>query len=199
MLVRSHHMPLFAGLTLLFIVLSEFVTVPAEATEAAWARLADGGYTVLLGHAQMAGSGDPPGFDLEDCSTQSPLTDNGRQQARRQGTRFAARAVAIAAVYASQYCRAQETAELAFGSQEIEPAPEFNLIDPDAEGAQEQIEAMIARIDGFNGAGNQIVITHPENIRILTGSLPRAGEAIVMAPTPPDGDRPRVVGRILLN
>lgn len=40
------------------------------------------GYVVLLRHAQtVAGTGDPPGFQLDDCATQRNLSKVGKEQA----------------------------------------------------------------------------------------------------------------------
>lgn len=170
-----------------------------EATEAAWARLASGGYSVLLPHADAVSTNDPANFEIDDCSTQSGLSGTGRTEAQRQGTRFAVRAVAISAVYTSRYCRAIDTARLAFGSQQIEPVAELDRLTGVPTADEERLAQTVARINGFSGPGNQILVTHPENIEALTGTVPRSGEAIVMAPTREDGERPEVVGRILLN
>jgi hypothetical protein len=175
------------------------MTGAAGATEAAWARVANGGYTILLAHGLPTGSGDPAGFELEDCATQNNLSDRGRTQARRWGTRFAARAVTITTVYTSQWCRAEETADLAFSSYRIEEQPVLNLLGALDEDSEAQLGEMTDLINGFRGPGNQIFITHPENVTALIGSAPRDGEAIIMAPAADDGGSPEIVGRILLN
>ena len=54
----------------------------ARASGDAWAALAAGGQVVLLRHAETTpGAGDPPGFRLDDCSTQRNLSEAGRAQA----------------------------------------------------------------------------------------------------------------------
>lgn len=175
------------------------VPISLQATEAAWARLATGGYTVLMTHADAPGIGDPPFFDLEDCATQRNLSDRGRQQARRWGVRFAARAVSIATVYASNWCRTLETAENAFRDATIEPTEALDLVEDDP-GAHNGEAIDIIR--SFRGPGNQVLMTHPENVEALTGVRPRAGEAIIVAPARGgDEDSPavQVVARLLLN
>jgi len=47
--------------------------------------------------------GDPPGFRLDDCSTQRNLSDEGRAQARRVGAAFATRGIPIGRVLSSQW------------------------------------------------------------------------------------------------
>lgn len=45
-------------------------------------------YVVLLRHALAPGTGDPPGFRVDDCTTQRNLSEAGRQQARAMGQAF---------------------------------------------------------------------------------------------------------------
>ena len=55
------------------------------------ALLRTGGCVVMLRHAQTeAGIGDPPGFRIDQCSTQRNLSPEGRAQARRIGEWFKA-------------------------------------------------------------------------------------------------------------
>ncbi len=174
----------------------------AAATDAAWAHLATGGYSILMTHAQAPGVGDPPFFDIEDCTTQRNLSDRGRQQASRRGTRFAARAVSISRIYSSRWCRTIETAENAFRNTEIVPSEALDLVEDDPEALAAKTEGAIEIIEQFRGPGNQVLMTHPQNVEALTGTLPRPGEAIIMAPSgskDPEGPRLREVGRILLD
>ena len=87
--------------------------------EALWTLLRGGGQVIMLRHAGTIGTfGDPPGFRLEDCSTQRNLTEAGREQARKIGEVFRAREVPIARVLSSSVCRCLDTARLAFGRAE---------------------------------------------------------------------------------
>ena len=59
---------------------------PTLADETLWSLLKKGGQVVLMRHAVTTpGVGDPPGFRLDDCSTQRNLTDAGRRDAQRVG------------------------------------------------------------------------------------------------------------------
>ncbi len=173
-------------------------TAATHATEAAWARLAQGGYTILLGHGRTLGNGEPLRPDTGDCAGVKTLSDRGIQSARRLGMRFAARAVSITAILSGDYCRAQETAALAFSRSKIETRAYLN---PPAEDADPSAfpPDLIAAIETFSDYGNQLMITHPALIRALTGTLPRQGEAVIVAPGPTPGGRPRVVARLLLD
>ena len=75
-------------------------------------ELAKPGRVLMLRHAEAPGVGDPPGFRLDDCSTQRNLDDSGRRQALALGARLANAGVTAARVYSSQWCRCLETARL---------------------------------------------------------------------------------------
>jgi phosphohistidine phosphatase SixA len=186
-----------AALFLAMAILAIAPPTQSAATEAAWARLAQGGYTILLGYARTPG-GEPLRPDLGDCENRKSLTDRGIQEARRIGMRFAARAVSISAVYSGEFCRALETAELAFGSSNVETRAYLNSIvsggDPDLVPGE-----LIAAVDSFYGAGNQLMVTHPVLIRAISGTIPREGEAVIIAPGINPGDKPRVINRLLLD
>jgi hypothetical protein len=54
----------------------------------------------------------------EDCATQRPLTDQGRDEARAVGGHLKRLGIPVDKVYASPFCRTVETAMLAFGKAE---------------------------------------------------------------------------------
>jgi len=174
--------------------------IPATsfATEAAWARLAQGGYTILLSFAHTQGGGEPLRPDLGDCDARRSLSDRGIQASRRLGMRFAARAVSINAVYSGEFCRALRTAELAFGSSAVETRAYLNSIVGGADPNEIPAE-LIAAVEEFDGAGNQLMITHPVLINAISGTTPRVGEAIIIARGVNPGDPPRVINRLLLD
>lgn len=65
----------------------------------------------MLRHAQtVPGTGDPPGFRLDDCATQRHLGELGRTQARAWGELLRREGVRVDWVHASAWCRCQETA-----------------------------------------------------------------------------------------
>lgn len=167
---------------------------PALATEAGWALLREGEQVVLLRHAMAPGASEPSGFDVEDCSTQRNLSERGRQQARKIGALFAARAAETERVLTSRYCRTRDTARLAFGD-----AEDFAPLDPpaaDPAERQQQLDAVRKQIRDYSGSGNLVLVTHLETIQALTASSAREGEAVIVAP---DGEGIRVLGRIVFN
>ncbi len=187
-----------AALVLALAIFALALPTKSFATEAAWARLAQGGYTILLGYSRTPGGGEPLRPDMGDCDKRKSLTDRGIQESRRIGMRFAARAVSIDAIYSGEFCRAVETATLAFGRRDVETKAYLNSIvggdDPDEIPAE-----LITAIEEFYGAGNLLMVTHPALIRAISGTTPREGEAVIIAPAAIPGDKPRVVNRLLLD
>jgi len=183
------------------LLFSGFSSANAEATEAAWVKLQNGGYAVLIRHAQATGTGDPDNFELGDCSTQRNLSARGQLQAKRIGARFAAKGVPIDQVVASEWCRTLDTAEFAFGRNfEIEPLPAINSFFQDRSTEEAQTKETIAFIEGLKFNSNTIMVTHQVNITALTGIVPRQGEAILVRTIKSEGNEPptlKVEGRII--
>ena len=177
-------------------VIMTLVATSTGATEAGWALLRSGGQVVLISHAQAPGSGDPGNFDVENCTTQRNLSDRGRQQARRMGALFFAKAAPIERVLTSRYCRARDTAEMAFGDNTLEEFPALDYAEPGSEAEKEQTETVLERIRNYSGAGNLLMVTHPPNIEALVGITPRDGEAIILSR---GGDTLEAAARITFN
>lgn len=156
-----------------------FAIAPAVADEASWKDLVEPGAMVLFRHANAPGTGDPAGFVLDDCATQRNLDERGIAQARAIGAAFRQRGIAVGQVLSSQWCRARDTAELAFpGQVRIEPA--FNSFF--SNWAAEPVATAEARrvLSSWKGAGVLVVVTHQVNITALTGVVPSSGEGVVV-------------------
>jgi broad specificity phosphatase PhoE len=130
-----------------------------------------------------AGLGDPPGYRLDDCSTQRNLSDLGRAEARSVGARFALEKVSIARVYSSPWCRCRETAMLAFGkSEDWEPLSSFfDFPDRDAE-YTERVKKRIGNYSSRALGGNVAMVTHNVNIAALTKLSVAPAEIVVVRP-----------------
>jgi phosphohistidine phosphatase SixA len=157
----------------------------APADETAWRVLAAGGCAVLLRHAQtVAGLGDPPGFRLDDCSTQRNLSEAGRAEARRFGGQFARRGIDVDEVLSSAWCRCLDTARLAFPKHEVRVFDALNSFFADGstrEAQTAQLRSYLAR----PGAPRRIVlVTHMVNIAALTGQSVGMGEALLVRTGP---------------
>ena len=156
----------------------------AFAAEAIWDRLRRGGYVLLMRHASTEpGLGDPPGFRLEDCTTQRNLSEKGRQEARHIGERFVREKVPIAKVFTSPWCRCRETAMLAFGrAEDWEPLSSFFDFPHREQDFTERVKKRIGTYSTRKPPGNVVMVTHNVNIAALTKLSVATGEIVVVRP-----------------
>jgi broad specificity phosphatase PhoE len=161
---------------------------------AALAALRQGGHVALMRHAAApGGAGDPPGFRLDDCSTQRNLSAQGRAEAVAAGERLKRDGVAFSRILSSPWCRCRETGELlAMGPVGTEEAfsNAFVLVDK-REALTQRAREVIAR---WNRNGTLLVVTHGANIAALSGINPAEGEIVVFAPQ--DSGALKLIGRL---
>jgi len=157
----------------------------APADEPAWRALAAGGCAVLLRHAQtVPGIGDPPGFRLDDCSTQRNLSEAGRAEARRFGAEVSRRGIAIDEVLSSRWCRCLDTARIAFPQHEARVFEALNSFFADGSTRQAQTAALRDYLARQRGARRIVLVTHQVNISSLTGLSVGMGEALIVGTGP---------------
>lgn len=176
---------------LLFIAVILSGAGSARADEAAaWAALREGGKIVLMRHATTnPGVGDPPGFRLDDCSTQRVLSDAGRDQAKSIGAALRRNGIKAGRILTSAWCRCVDTAQLMdLGPVEVfEPLNSFFGQRAEAERQTESVRKLIA---GWKGPDTLVLVTHQVNVTALTDIFPSSGEMVIMNS---DG---RSIGRI---
>ncbi|WP_232101644.1 histidine phosphatase family protein [Paenibacillus sp. URB8-2] len=86
--------------------------------------LRQGGYILYVRHGEATAGEDRPNLDLRDCSTQRNLSGEGRRQAAAFGEAFLRLQIPVQSpVLAGPLCRTKETAELAFGKENIQTDP----------------------------------------------------------------------------
>jgi phosphohistidine phosphatase SixA len=175
-------MPRRAIRTLLCLCALVAMLPPARAEEsAAWTALRQGGHVALMRHAEApGGTGDPPGFRLDDCATQRNLSAEGRADARAVGARLRAERIAIGKLLSSPWCRCVDTARLMeIGAVEI--APTFSNVVVLSDQRAALTEGARAVIAGWKGPDTLLVVTHGANIQALTGGYnPASGEIVVV-------------------
>ena len=134
---------------------------------------------VVIRHAETdPGIGDPPGYRLDDCSSQRQLSAVGRAQAARLAASLAAQGWRPGEVRSSHWCRCLDTARLAFGSVEPWAALDSFFDAPDRGPAQTaQLRAALAGLPTKTVA---VWVTHQVNIQALTGESVGFAEALVL-------------------
>src|ERR1043166_8681246 len=146
----------------------------------AWAALRAGAHVALMRHADApGGAGDPPGFRVEDCTTQRNLSEKGRADAAKIGARLKREAVAFDRILSSPWCRCKDTGTLLdLGPVETEATfGNVVVLHDQRESLTAGARALIA---GWNGPTNLLVVTHGANIAALTTLWPASGEIIVV-------------------
>ncbi|HEY9629442.1 MAG TPA: histidine phosphatase family protein [Coleofasciculaceae cyanobacterium] len=136
-------------------------------------------FVLLIRHATAPGTGDPPNFELEDCSTQRNLSEEGRQQAIRIGEAFRSRNISVRRVLSSQWCRCLETAER-MNLGKVEPFPPLNSFFGDRSQTDEQTAQVQQFLLEQTVPGVMVMVSHQVNITALSDIFPQSGEAVVM-------------------
>jgi len=163
---------------------------PAQLVQA----LQEGGLVVYFRHASTDRSQIDAGLaDLDDCSKQRNLDAAGREQSREIGRGFRELEIPVGGVLSSEYCRARETAELAFGRYEDEPVLTGFPAEGDP-GYREQLAGTRELIGSPPAEGNTVLVAHVKNLEAAAGVSLDEGDAAVFEPL---GDsRFRHLGRI---
>ena len=150
---------------------------PSIGIDEAAARLASGGYVLMMRHARTEpGLGDPPQFRIGDCSTQRNLSAEGRAQARAIGASLRAAGIRIALVRSSQWCRCRETAEQAFGAHDEWPA--LNSFFADRSDEPQRTAEVRRFAGGLSPPDNAMLVTHQVNISAALGTFTAPGEIV---------------------
>lgn len=176
-------------------VLASLAAPAVHTAEPIWNRLQSGRQVILMRHATtVPGIGDPPGFQLGQCSTQRNLSDAGRTQAKQIGAAFRQHKVPLGAVLSSRWCRCVDTAQLAFGR--VEPVDMLDSLFRDDDAArQRKLAKLQSYLAGRKEPGNLVLVTHDVNIRALVGEYAEQG-AFLVASVAPDGALTDVSGVI---
>jgi broad specificity phosphatase PhoE len=150
-----------------------------------------GGHVVYLRHAATQREGaDQVSAVMGDCATQRMLSEEGWRQARAIGAAFARLRIPVGAVISSDYCRAWQTADLAFGRYTRNAALNF---EPAEDYTPDQQAAMRARVRPLLAATpragtNTVLVGHDDPFEAATGVYPEPmGVAWVIRPGGRDG------------
>lgn len=152
---------------------------PRVSVDEAARRLKEGGWAVLMRHATtVPGTGDPPGFRLDDCATQRNLSQAGRDEAAAAGQALRNRGVRFDEVRASRWCRGLDTARAGFG--EPLPWPPLDSFFDDRGTEAARSAAVRAEVQRLQPPRNLLLVTHQVNITALTGVYPAQGEMVAV-------------------
>jgi phosphohistidine phosphatase SixA len=171
---------------LMLMYLSLLVAGAQPASAGLLEDLTDGQHVLLMRHADAPGVGDPPGYRLDQCSTQRNLGEVGRQQSVLIGRWLAAQGVSTPKIFSSAWCRCVDTGRLlALGSVTVEPS--LNSFFDDMSLATSQTASLQRFITASMKAHPKqplILVTHHVNIQSLTGRVVSVGDMVLVRVTP---------------
>lgn len=199
---RPHHLTLWpiALPVLLAASAASAQEVPAaQPAEAALVEaLREGGYILYMRHASTEKDyADQVSAVMGDCSTQRTLSAEGWQEAKSIGAAIETLAIPVGEVFSSEYCRAWQTAEIAFGRHVARADLNF---EPAEEYSPEQIQAMKARIHALLGRSpspgyNLVYVGHDDPFEAATGIYPEP-QGVIHVVKPGEGGSFNVLGSI---
>lgn len=148
--------------------------------------LRKGGFILYARHGEATVGRDLPNLNFQDCLTQGNLSDKGRLQAIYYGEILRYLQIPIQSpVSASPFCRTIETAQLAFGSCQIQVNPFWfeiyrlsgNLPSSDRQRILNNFKSVLETIP-VKGR-NKVIVAHsfPEGVGL--GQMPYMGTVII--------------------
>jgi len=162
---------------ILFISLTS--SVKADFNKKLFNQLGDGEKLIFIRHAYAPGSGDPNNFNLNDCSTQRNLSNEGREQAEYIGKFFRNKKIKIDKVLSSEWCRCKETAEIAFKDFSTNSFLNSFYSSKFKKNKNKQIVALNNYINKFKSNKNLVLVTHYVLISEVLNYSPSSGEIVV--------------------
>ena len=149
-------------------------------------KMQKGGLVLYIRHASTETDyADQVKADVNDGSTQRVLSEKGWHEAVHIGRAFRFYDIPIGKVWSSEYFRAWQTAWLAFGEYEKNPA--FNFL-PHEDFTAEQMSEMKKRVSPLLSATpqkgkNTVIVAHDDPFEAATGIYPEPmGVCFVLQP-----------------
>ena len=164
---------------LLIIFISLTTPIKADLNKNLMNQLLDGNNLIFIRHAYAPGSGDPDNFNLNDCSTQRNLSEEGKKQAKKIGEFFTNNNIKINKVFSSEWCRCKETAEIAFGGYSTKNFLNSFYSSKYAKNKKKQIEELENYVQQLKSSKNLVFVTHYVLISEVLNYAPSSGEIVV--------------------
>ena len=160
--------------------------VEISATPQTLQSLRAGGFVLYLRHGNTDNTRADrvPSVDLNDCATQRPLTEEGRQLAARVGEAIRKARIPVAEIRISPLCRVRDTVAIAFPGQVA--ISDMNLMYT-ANLTDLQKAPIIANTRHLLSApvptgANRVLVAHAPNRMDLIGYFPREATLVVFRP-----------------
>lgn len=153
-------------------------TNPSAAVGLEQARANTDTQLLMIRHALAPGMGDPAHFDINDCSTQRNLSQEGIDQAKNFGQRLKELGFTPDKVWSSKWCRSFDTAK-ALGLGPVTLLPTLNSYFQNRSVAGQQIADLKQFILNLPPKGGRyVMVTHHVVIGDLTGRWVGSGDGV---------------------
>ncbi|MCK9201917.1 MAG: histidine phosphatase family protein [Gallionella sp.] len=180
---------LFAALSLLSLPVAAAklpVFVEKPVTSELIKQLRAGGYVLYLRHGNTDTSRPDrvPSVDLNDCSTQRPLTGEGVRVVTRVGEAIRKAKIPVGEIFSSPLCRAKESAAAAFGANFVIDNSLMYTANMTSEEKKPVIDKTRALLSApVSGTTNRVLVAHAPNLMDLMGYFPKPeGTLVVFRP-----------------
>ena len=170
-------MKFFNFFLIIFITLT--TSIKADSNKNLMKQLKDGEKLIFIRHAYAPGSGDPNNFNLNDCSTQRNLSNEGKNQAKNIGEFFRKNKIKIKKVISSEWCRCKDTSSLAFGSFETKNFLNSFYSSKFVKNKNSQMLDLRKYIKNFKSKKNLVLVTHYVVISEALNYAPSSGEIVI--------------------
>lgn len=161
-------------------------TAPANVLdgEALLQALRKGGHVLYFRHGKTdLATKDTDRTRLDDCSTQRQLSAQGQQEMKDIGRAFVALGIPVGGVRSSPYCRALDSARLAFGKAQADDDLRHTVTADEAT-TRQRAQALERLLATPPAAGtNTVLAGHTGNLQEASGIWPSPeGVAVIFAP-----------------
>ena len=156
------------------------------ATAALLAQVRAGGFVLYLrhGYTDNKRADRMPAVDLADCSTQRPLTEDGRQLARQVGESMRKARLPIGEIRSSPLCRAKETTAASFPGRSFTIDQNLMYTANLTDAQKAPIIANTRRLLSTPVAPgeNRLLVAHAPNLMDVIGYFPKEGTLVIFRP-----------------
>ena len=163
----------------IIIFISLTTSIKADLNKKIINQLEGGGKLIFIRHAYAPGTGDPNNFNLNDCSTQRNLNEDGRKQAKNIGEFFRDNNIKIDKVLSSEWCRCKETANIAFKDFSTKSFLNSFYSSKFKKNKAKQVEELNNYVRKFKSNKNLVFVTHYVLISEVLNYGPSSGEIVV--------------------
>ena len=166
-------------ISLLFIFISLVFSNQAFSYDDLIQSLKEGGKIIFIRHAYAPGGGDPDNFDINDCSTQRNLNNEGISQSKLIGEFFVKNKIQIDQVLSSEWCRCKDTAKYAFKNFKTFNALNSFFSSKFAQNEDKQIKDLKNFIQNWKSEKNLVLVTHYVVISSMLNMAVGSGEIVI--------------------